>query len=208
VNNGGNVLEWLGDAVVPGADISALLDEAARAEAGCGGLLFLPYLLGERAPHWAGDARAVYLGLTREHRRHHLLRAALEGVCLQLAVVLTSLEEADVHVREIRATGGFSRSPLWRRILASAFGRPVGFASSPEGSSLGAALLGMTALGMLDSLDRAADLVRVTEVEQPNSADAETYAALLPVFDGLFEALSPAFAALTHPAPMRMQETV
>jgi gluconokinase len=211
VNNGGNVLEWLGDAVAPDADIEALLDEAARAEAGCGGLLFLPYLLGERAPHWAGDPRAVYLGLTREHRRHHLLRAALEGVCLQLAVVLTSLEEAEVDVREIRATGGFSRSPLWRRILAGAFGRPIGFASSPEGSSLGAALLGMTALGMLDNLDRAADLVRVTDVQQPDPAETETYASLLPVFDEVFEALSPTFTALTRlhlDAPTQAEEAL
>jgi gluconokinase len=117
-------------------------------------------------------------------------------VCLQLAVVLTSLGEAGVDVHEIRATGGFSRSRLWRAILASAFGRPVGFASSPEGSSLGAALVGMTALGMLAGLDQAADLVRVTEVEQPDPADAETYARLLPVFDDVFDALLPAFEVL------------
>jgi gluconokinase len=198
VNNGGHVLEWLGDAVAPGLDPSAVLAEAARADAGCGGLLFLPYLLGERAPHWSGDPRAVYLGLTREHRRHHLLRAGLEGVCLQLAVVLTALGEAGVDVREIRATGGFSRSPLWRRILAGTFGRPVGFAASPEGSSLGAALLGATALGLLDDLDRAAELVRVTEVTQPDPVDAEVYAALLPIFDSVFEALTPAFDALAR----------
>jgi gluconokinase len=198
INNGGNVLEWLGDAVAPGTSVEARLDEAALAQAGSGGLLFLPYLLGERAPHWSGDPRAAYIGLTRDHRRHHFLRAALEGVCLQLAIVLTSLEEAGLDVREIRATGGFSRSPLWRRILASAFGRPVGFASSPEGSSLGAALLGMTALGMLDSLDRAADIVRVTDVQQPDRSEAEIYATLLPVFDDLFAALSPAFAQLSH----------
>jgi gluconokinase len=198
VNNGGNVLEWLGDAIAPGADAQALLEEASLAEAGSGGLLFLPYLLGERAPHWSGEERGVYLGLTREHRRHHLLRAALEGVCLQLALVLASLSEAGVDAHEIRATGGFSRSPLWRRILAGAFGRPVGFASSPEGSSLGAALVGMTALGMLDGLDRAADLVRVTDVQQPDVADAEIYARLLPVFDGVFEGLAPAFAELNQ----------
>jgi gluconokinase len=196
INNGGNVLEWLADAIAPGLGIEAVLAEAAGAEAGCGGLLFLPYLLGERAPHWSGDPRGAYIGLTREHRRPALLRAGLEGVCLQLAVVLSSLAEAGVDVHEIRATGGFSRSPLWRRILAGAFGRPVGFAASPEGSSLGAALLGMTALGLLEGLDRAAELVRVTAVEQPDSAEAEVYARLLPIFDGLFDALAPAFTAL------------
>jgi len=196
VNNGGIVLEWLGDAVVPGASAEELLAEAATASAGSGGLLFLPYLLGERAPHWSGDPRGAFLGLTRDHRRPHLLRAALEGVCLQLAVVLRSLAEAGVDVREIRATGGFSRSPLWRSILAATFGRPVGFATSPEGSSLGAALLGMTSLGLLDDLDQAAGLVRVTDVERPDPADAETYARLLPVFDAAFEPIAAASAAL------------
>jgi gluconokinase len=205
LNNGGIVLDWLSHAVAPDSDVGSLLAEAATAEAGSGGLLFLPYLMGERAPHWTGEPRAAFVGLTRAHRRPHLLRAGLEGVCLQLTVVLTSLAEAGLDVREIRATGGFSRSPLWRRILAGTFGRPVGFASSPEGSSLGAALLAMTVLDMLDDLDRAADLVRVTHVEQPDPAEAETYAGLLPVFDEVFEALAPAFEALNHlgqgPAP-------
>jgi gluconokinase len=202
-NNGGLVLEWLGDAIAPdldGGTPTALLDLAGTVPAGCGGLLFLPYLLGERAPHWSGQPRGVYLGLTREHRREHLLRAALEGVCLQLAVVLASLGEAGMDVREIRATGGFSRSPLWRRILAGAFGRPVGFASSPEGSSLGAALLGMSAIGMLGSLDQAADLVRVTHSEEPDPGEAEAYARLLPIFDNAYDALVPTFAELADSA--------
>jgi gluconokinase len=204
VNNGGIVLEWLGDAIAPDlkstGGLYAVAEVAGSAPAGSGELLFLPYLLGERAPHWSGHPRGVYLGLTREHRREHLIRAALEGVCLQLAVVLQSLGEAGVEVREIRATGGFSRSPLWRRILAGTFGRPVGFAASPEGSSLGAALLGMSALGMLDSIDQAADLVRVMVSERPDPSETEAYARLLPIFDEAYEALTPTFAALAHAA--------
>jgi gluconokinase len=199
INNGGIVLDWCGDALAPELEepaAEALLELAARVPAGSGGLLFLPYLLGERAPHWSGRPRGAYLGLTREHGRGHLVRAALEGVSLQLAVVLGSLDEAGIEVREIRATGGFARSPLWRSIVASAFGRPIGFAESPEGSALGAALLGMTALGMLDSLDRAAELVAVDHVEEPVERDAEVYAALIGHFDAAFELLAPTFAAL------------
>jgi gluconokinase len=202
VNNGGIVLEWLGEAVAPDLDGGPpqLLDLASAVPAGCGGLLFLPYLMGERAPHWSGQPRGVYLGLTREHRREHLLRAALEGVCLQLALVLASLGEAGVDVRGIRATGGFSRSPLWRQILAAAFGRPIGFASSPEGSSLGAALLGMASLGLLGSLDDAAELVRVTDSTHPDRAATEAYARLLPIFDRVYDALVPTFADLNDAA--------
>lgn len=206
VNNGGIVLDWLAETVARQladdargagrAPAEALLEAAGRAAAGSGGLLFLPQLLGERAPDWAGDPRGAWVGLTRAHGLEHLLRAAVEGVCMQLAIVLGALGDAGVEVREIRATGGFTRSALWRAILAGVLGRPIGFAASPEGSSLGAALLGMTSLGMLESLDRAAELVAVTHVERPDPADAEAYARLLPHFESAYAALSPTSAAL------------
>jgi gluconokinase len=189
VNNGGIVLDWLGDAIAPDTEPEALLEAAGRVPAGSDGVLFLPQLLGERAPRWSGDPRGAYLGLTRAHRREHLVRAGIEGVCLQLAVVLASLEQAGVEIREIRATGGFSRSPLWRAILAAALGQPIGFTASPEGSSLGAALLGMTAIGLLDSLDRAAELVTVTSTEHPEPGDVEVYARRRPVFETAYDAL-------------------
>ena len=207
VNNGGVVLDWLAETVARQladearstgrAPAEALLEAAGRAAAGSGGLLFLPQLLGERAPHWAGDPRGAWVGLTRAHRLEHLLRAAVEGVCMQLAIVLAALGDAGVEVREIRATGGFARSSLWRAILAGIFGRPIGFAASPEGSALGAALLGMTSLGMLESLDRAADLVAVTHVERPDADEAEAYARLLPHFEAAYAAVSRTSAALT-----------
>jgi gluconokinase len=170
---------------------------AAQAAPGSGGLLFVPHLLGERAPRWADGARGAYVGLTRQHRRPELVRAAVEGVCLQLALVLGSLADADVEVREIRATGGFSRSPLWRRMLADVFGRPVGFAASPEGSSLGAALLGMHAIGSLADLDDAAGLVPIETVERPDQEGAEVYADVLPIFERAVDGLADLSAALT-----------
>ena len=109
--------------------------------AGSEGLLMLPYLLSERAPHWSSVPRGAYVGLTRHHGRGHLVRAALEGVCLQLALVLASVRDAGNEVREIRATGGFARSDLWRQMLADALGMPVGFPAGHEGSAFGAALL-------------------------------------------------------------------
>ena len=204
INNGGSVLDWVADALAPelagaavGNRIPALLHEAAQAAAGSGGLLFVPHLLGERAPRWADGARGAYVGLTRQTGRPQLVRAAVEGVCLQLALVLGSLGDAGIAVEQIRATGGFSRSPLWRRMLASVFGRPVGFAASPEGSSLGAALLGMHAIGMLEDLDDAARLVPIETVEQPDEDEAEIYADVLPVFERVVDGLAEASAALT-----------
>jgi gluconokinase len=196
-SNGGSVLDWLGNAVAPDlAGPEEILRAAAAAPAGSGALLFVPHLEGERAPQWTTGARGAYLGLRGDHGRAELLRAALEGVCLQLARVLGSLGDAGVEIAEVRATGGFARSALWRGILASAFGRPIGFAASAEGSGLGAALLGLTALGMLGSLDAAADLVAVTHVEDPDPDAAATYAAALPAFAAAQDAIAPIVQSL------------
>jgi gluconokinase len=197
INNGGIVLHWAGRALAPDlAGPSALLEQAAAVPPGSGGLVMLPYLLGERAPHWSTLPLGAYVGLTREHGRGHLVRAAIEGVCQQLALVLESMRAAGIEVRELRATGGFARSPLWRQILADTLGMDVGFPAGSEGSAFGAALLGMQALGLVESLDVAADLVRIESTVSPDPAAAAVYAALRPVFAGLFDALTPAWTQL------------
>ena len=151
----------------------------------------------------------AYVGLTRAHGREHLVRAALEGVCQQLALVLASVREAGNEVREVRATGGFARSELWRRILAAALGMPVGFAESDQGSAFGAALLGMEALGLVETIEHAAELVQIGEVVEPDPHDAAVLAELLPTFAGLYDALEPTFRALAsvgrHEPPARRE---
>lgn len=197
INNGGIVLEWAGEALAPDlADPDRLLAVAAEAPAGANGLIMLPYLLSERAPHWSPLPRGAYVGLTREHGRPHLVRAALEGVCQQLGLVLESMRAAGNEVREIRATGGFARSPLWRQMLADTLNMEIGFPADHQGSGFGAALLGMQALGMVESIDVAADLVRMADVVGPDPAAAATYAALRPLFSQLYDALMPAFVSL------------
>jgi gluconokinase len=204
INNGGVVLEWSGQALAP--DLGAnpeeeLLALAATAPVGSGGLIMLPYLLSERAPHWSSLPRGAYIGLTHEHRRAHLIRAALEGVCQQLALVLHSMRAAGNEVRQVRATGGFARSPLWRQMLADALGMEIQFPAGHEGSSFGAALLGMQALGLIESVEVAADLVKIEDVVRPHPAAAATYASLLPVFSELYDALLGTFTSLRRLAP-------
>jgi gluconokinase len=204
INNGGIVLGWAGDALAPDLGEHSeeeLLDLAAQAPPGSGGLLMLPYLLSERAPHWSSLPRGAYVGLTREHRRPHLVRAALEGVCQQLALVLNSIRAAGNEVREVRATGGFARSPFWRQLLADVLDMEIGFPAGHEGSSFGAALLGMEALGLVDSIDVAADLVEITETVRPQPAVAATYRSLQPVFTELYSALVPTFTSLRRLTP-------
>jgi gluconokinase len=204
INNGGIVLGWTGEALAPDLGEHAeeeLLALAARVPAGSGGLIMLPYLLSERAPHWSAVPRGAYIGLTHAHRREHLIRAALEGVCQQLALVLQSVRMAGNEVRQVRASGGFARSPLWRQMLADTLGMDVQFPAGHEGSSFGAALLGMQALGIVESIDVAADLVQIQDTVRPDPAAAGSYAALSPLFAELYGALVPTFTSLRLLAP-------
>jgi gluconokinase len=196
-SNGGVVLQWAGAALAPDlgehaeAQLIALAQDVAP---GSEGLLMLPYLLSERAPLWGAAASGAYVGLARHHGRGHLVRAALEGVCQQLALVLDSLRDAGNEVRELRATGGFARSAAWRRMLADVLGTAIGFPTVHEGSAFGAALLGMEALGLVESIDVAAGLVEVDEVIAPDPAAAAVYAEQRPTFVAVADALRQAVA--------------
>jgi len=204
ISNGGSVLEWAREALAPDLSVEDMLALAAEVPAGSDGLVMLPYLLSERAPHWSTIPRGAYVGLTHSHRRGHLVRAALEGVCQQLALVLASMRDAGCEVREVRATGGFARSPLWRQMLADSLGMPVGFPAGDEGSVFGAALLGMQALGLIESVDVADDLLGVRDVVEPDPGAAALLAARLPLFAELYDALLPAFTTLrSGPSPRR-----
>jgi gluconokinase len=193
------VLQWAGEALAPDLGEHAedeLLALAAEVPPGCDGLVMAPYLLSERAPHWSAIPTGAYIGLRRHHGRAHLVRAAIEGVCQQLNLVLDSMIAAGQDVREIRATGGFARSPLWRQMLADVLDQPIGFPEHHEGSGFGAALLGMHVLGEIESLDVAADIVQIADVVEPEAVAAARYDELLPVFASLYEALVPLSAKL------------
>lgn len=199
VTNGGIVMRWALEALAPdlgpGAE-EALLALAAQAPPGSGGLLMAPYLMSERAPRWTSLGRGAFVGLMREHGRPHMVRAAIEGVALQLALVLDSMRAAGIAVDSVRGTGGVMRSALWQQLLADAFAMPLDLLDGQQGSGYGAAILGMRALGIVDSLEATAAAVRVVRTVEPVPAHVETYARLRPVLDGLYDALAPTFAAL------------
>ena len=218
VNNAGSVIRWAGQSLAagfarPGAEgesadelDAALLAEAASAPPGSGGLLCLPYLLGERAPWWRSGMRGAYIGLRREHGRAHLVRAAVEGVCQQLALVRDSLATEN-PVTEVRATGGAVASELWVGVLAAALDLPVAVAETPEGTGLGACLLGWHALGELPDLDEAAALVAVAEPTLPDPEDAALYARLRPLVERSALAVADVVAELDKLAPEPLPDT-
>ncbi|MFG1610799.1 gluconokinase [Actinoplanes sp. NPDC049265] len=211
VNNAGSVVRWAGQAFAGGfarpaaegenADEidAALLIEAQSAPAGSEGLLCLPYLLGERAPWWRSGMRGAYLGLGREHGRPHLVRAAVEGVCQQLALVRDSFDAAGIQVTEVRATGGAVASELWVAVLAAALDLPVAVADTPEGTGLGACLLGWHALGELPDLDHAAALVDIGEPARPDRANADLYRHQRPLIEKAAQFVAELSQSLSSP---------
>jgi len=155
VSNGASVLRWAREALLPDVVASAgpgvnvddvVLDLAATVPPGSDGLVMLPYLLPERAPLWDPDLPAAYIGLRTRHTRAHLVRAAVEGVCVQLRLVLDALDTVE-PVTSVRATGGAFRSRMWRDQVAATLGRPLVVVEDAEGTALGAAALGLVALG-------------------------------------------------------------
>lgn len=190
-------LRWFRDAVAPGMGFSELVEEAATAPPGSDGLLFLPYLTGERTPHPDPLARGAFVGLTVHHGRAHLTRAVLEGVAFGLRDSLELMRSVGVSdPSEIRATGGGSRSLLWRQVLADVLGATVVTTSSSEGAAQGAALLAATGAGWFASVGEACDRwVDVTGAVEP-SAEAGAYPDRYERYRALYPALRETFHAL------------
>jgi xylulokinase len=193
-------LRWFRDAVAPGVPFDALVDGpdgAAAAPPGSEGLLFLPYLTGERSPHPDPLARGAFVGLTLAHDRRHLARAVIEGVAFGLRDGLDLMVAAGMPVPErVLASGGGTASPLWRQVLADVLGAEIATVSTTEGAAYGAALLAAVGAGWHPSVEAAADaLVRSTTVAAPGP-DVDRYAALHETYRGLYPALAPAFHRL------------
>ncbi len=190
-------LRWFRDAIAPGEDFGELVGAASDVPAGSDGLLFLPYLSGERSPYPDPLARGAFVGLTLAHDRRHLTRAVLEGVTFGLRDGLDLMVEAGMPAPDqIRASGGGTASPLWRQILADILGAEISIVSTTEGAAYGAALLAAVGAGWYPSVDAAtASVIRATPVAAPGP-DAPRYADLHRVYRDLYPALAPSFHRL------------
>jgi xylulokinase len=170
-------LQWLRDAIAPGVPFDELVAEAERWPPGSEGLLFAPYLAGERTPHADPDARGAFVGLSLRHDRGALVRAVLEGVAYGLRDSLELLRELGVRPEVGRVSGGGARSPLWRAIVAAALDLPLETTAAEEGSAYGAALLAGCRSGTFaDPHDAAARCVRVHGRTNPDPAWVAAYA--------------------------------
>jgi xylulokinase len=193
---GGDALRWFGDC--HGIAIADALAAAGEAEPGSAGLVFTPYLMGERAPLWDADARGVFFGIGAEHRFSHFARAVLEGVAFSARHLLEAIEEAAARkAAALNSSGGGARSDLWCQIKADVLGRPLQRLRVLHSGVLGAALLAGRSAGVFPSLsDAAKTVVRVGDVFEPNEAVTEMYEQTYAVYRDLYPALKPTYAKL------------
>jgi xylulokinase len=191
-------LQWYRDTLAPGMSFDDLLREAESVPPGSEGLLFLPYLSGERTPHPDPLARGAFVGLTLRHGRGHLTRAVLEGVAFGLKDSFGLIQSAGLGgIRQVRASGGGTKGALWRQVLADVLESELVTVNTTEGAAYGAALLAGVGAGAWPDVPAAcAAAVRVTGAERPDPSRAEAYRRAYAAYRDLYPALKPSFHAM------------
>lgn len=174
-NNGGITLQWLKDLLDYQGSMEDLLLEAEAIEIGAEGLIFHPYINGERAPLWNQRAKGNFYGLTIGHTRGHLVRAVLEGIVLNLYQIGQSLEKLAGPPKKICVNGGLTKSPLWVQILADVFGQEIHLSDTPYSAAWGAAWTALVGVEKVDSFEEIKDNLPAGKVIYPNPSQHEQY---------------------------------
>jgi len=192
-------LQWYRDKLACDRSFAELVAEAAGAPAGSEGLIFLPYLSGERTPHPDPLARGAWIGLTTRHGQAHLTRSILEGVAFGIKDMFCLMRDAGLgSVDEVRVSGGGAKSSLWRQILADTLGADLVTVNTTEGAAYGAALLGGVGAGVWSNIDAAcAQTISTRDHVTPNKEASETYASLYEQYRNLYPTLKSTFHALS-----------
>jgi xylulokinase len=193
-------LQWYRDNLACDRSFADLVDEAAGVAAGSEGLIFLPYLSGERTPHPDPLARGAWIGLTMRHGQAHLTRSVLEGVAFGIKDMFCLMRDAGLGaIEEVRVSGGGAKSLLWRQILADTLDAELVSVSTTEGAAFGAALLAGVGVGVWSDVDAAcAQTIRTSGRVIPNNQTSEIYASLYEQYQRLYPALKPTFHALSN----------
>ena len=203
---GGGALEWFTNrlcAEIAGGDkrraFEALNQEASQVPPGSEGLFFLPYLAGERTPHADPHARGCFIGLTLKHGRGHMVRAIMEGVAYAMRDSLAIIKEMGVPVRQIRASGGGSKSRLWRQIQADVFGQKVVTINAEEGPAYGVALLAAVGGGAFKNVVEACGAaIRTIDATPTDRKAKKYYDAGFPLYQGLYASLKGDFKKIAQ----------
>jgi gluconokinase len=198
VNNGGNAIKWYVENFMKKTasrkkDFSTFVQEAADIPAGSAGLIFLPYLFGERAPVWDANAKGVFFGVVANHTSRHFLRAVMEGISLSLYQIGLSLEETIGPAEKIYASGGFIQSAFWLQMIADIFNKDVLVMNVADASAIGAAMLGLNALGIINDLEEIKKMINIQHTYTPNQNNHSIYMKNFSVFERLYGKLKDEF---------------
>jgi len=201
VNNGGILLKWYAEAflnktVSTASDFEWFLDEAMKAAPGCDGLIFLPYLYGERAPVWDAKAKGAFIGIHSGHNQEDFMRAVIEGICYPLKQVVNSLEQGGAIITKVCASGGFTRSPEWVQTLSNILNKTILVQQEVDASALGAAIVTLKSIGKIQSYQEVFHGDAVIATYQPDHEIAEKYAGYAEVFNILYPLLKQSFHRL------------
>ena len=202
VNNGGIVLQWLVEKVFQEdfkdeKKLNRLLNAAFKIKPGAEGLIFLPYILGERAPVWDENAKGCFIGLTAMHTNLHFAKAVLEGICYSVVEVMQALEETSGPVKNIYLSGGIIKSEKWVQLLADISGKKIMVNEAADASALGAAFIGMKAIGSVKKINQAKIFLKNVKTTVPNAARHRAYKNYLKIYNSLYKKLKDSFGELT-----------
>jgi gluconokinase len=177
--------------------MEGLIQEASKVPAGSDGLLFLPYLLGERAPIWNANARGLYFGLNMQHRQQHFIRATIEGILYEIYSIGKTLEEhRAIHTLSIN--GSFTSYPFWAQMIADIFNKPVHVKNNSDSIGLGAFLVTATEMGLYKSLEEATRGIDVPGMYRPDRNNHEVYMRLFRIFERLSSKLADDFEDIAN----------
>jgi len=192
VNNGGMVFRWLRDElgqeeIIEAAELGRnpydlITERISEVKAGSEGLLFHPYLSGERAPSWNANAKGSFFGLALHHKKEHMMRAVLEGINLNLYMVFLVLKEVIGTPEKIQVTGGFAQSDVWRQMLSDIFNQEIHVSQTIESAALGAVVLGRYALDDIKELEEVKEMVGTKTITKPNKENVDIYQELMPIY--------------------------
>ncbi len=198
INNGGVALQWLVEKVFENnfrdeKQLSDLVQSASKINAGANGLIFLPYIFGERSPYWDEKAKGCFIGLTASHTKAHITKAVLEGVCFSINDVLKAVEETSNYIKKLYLSGGIIQSDEWVQMLADITGKEILVNESADASALGAAFIGMKAMGVVKSLAAAKRFIKKVKTFKPGKPNHSIYKKYFAIYCSLYKKLNETF---------------